>query len=376
MRRMCKKVLFLALLCAAASEAKAEASGAMDNIAFLNGFASPGGARMRALNGRVLPIAETPRGEAALVRDLAGSRGFATLLNARGSNKNIAPDGAVGRNMKSFSDVAAQRGAGYLIMRGIVERNAALVDGGVRALEYAFARQNAAGYFENGRGVAPEKAVEADAFFLQAFARSYLILRDSEYWPQFGARLERLRPNLLRAMSWLSGQSQELLREDRNATNRLWFDAIAFTLSGMILDDHLLVQIGEDFIGEGLRRQQPDGSFIEHGGFDTSYQAVSIINVEVLLVYASNTQMASRLHECLMRALAWERPRIRPDGSVEIAGNARTGLGQETFLGQPKEVNYPEVALALFYASAITRDQDLLHSAEAVVEYAARMARP
>jgi hypothetical protein len=338
----------------------------------MGGVALVTGTNIRAIDEHVVPIAERPNGEAGLLRSLAASRVFLSLLHARTSSNNIAPDGAVGRNIKSFSDVAAQRDAGYLIMRGIVEKNIALIDSGMRALEYPFTRQNAAGYFENGLGVAPQKAVEADAFFLQAFGRSYLILRDSEFWPEFGSRLERLKPNVLRAMSWLSGQSRELLREDRNATNRLWFDAIAFTLNGMILGDSRVTDIGRQFIGEGLRRQQPDGSFVEHGGFDTSYQAVSIVSIEVLLVYASDPQMANRLNECLMRALVWEKARVRPDGSVEIAGNTRTGLGQEMFLGRPKDVNYAEVAWALFYAVAITGDQDLLHLAEGVAEYRAQ----
>ena len=54
------------------------------------------------------------------------------------------------------------------------------------------------------------------------------------------------------------------------------------------------------------------------------------------------------------RAVAWERGRVRPDGQVDVAGNTRTGLGQEQWMGHNKGVNLSEITLCLLYHYART----------------------
>ncbi|MBN9560605.1 MAG: hypothetical protein J0H14_07740 [Alphaproteobacteria bacterium] len=308
-------------------------------------------------------------GEYRVVQAIRASPAYLELVTARAPR--VAPDGAVGRNIERFSDVAAQRDTIWLLLRGLATGSAEDVDATVRSLRYGFARQTDRGNFANQRGASDQKAVGVDAFFLQAFGRMYLLIAESPFSARFLPPLNALKPQLTRAMAWLAASRSELTRQDRHATNRLFFDALAFVLNGEILGDPSLRGIGESFIEAGLDNQRDDGTYNEHNGFDTSYQAVSILNVAGLLAHAPTPRLKTRLTESLRRAIAWERARVSADGRIEVQGNARTGLGQEQFLGKAKDVNYAEVALAFLYAAIIEGDPRLEHQGESIARYLA-----
>jgi hypothetical protein len=281
----------------------------------------------------------------------------------------VAADGAVGRNRDAFSDVAAQRDVIWLVMRGLAENDASAIDASIRALEYAFQYQTEAGNFRNGRGVSAKKAVGVDAFFVQGFARIQLLIRMSPFAEQFASRFDAMNPGLARSLKWLQANKVELYRQDRNATNRLFFDALALSLGGYIVDDGDAIKLGYEFAEAGLANQRDNGTFNEHGGFDSSYQAVSLLNIGGLLAYIQDPDGKARLQDAFARGYMWERGRIGPTGEVLVEGNARTGLGQEEFLGKPKDVNYGEVALAFFYAAHVLQDPDAQHIGERIVRY-------
>jgi len=306
-------------------------------------------------------------GEYRIVQAIRASPTYLKLVTARAPR--IAPDGAVGRNIERFSDVAAQRDTIWLLLRGLATGSAEDVDATVRSLRFGFARQTDRGNFANQRGASDRKAVGVDAFFLQAFGRMYLLIAESPFHAQFLPALDALKPRLARAMAWLAANRDELTRQDRHATNRLFFDALAFTLNGEILDDPSLRAVGASFTEAGLDNQRDDGTYNEHNGFDTSYQAVSTLNVAGLLAHAPTPRLRARLAESLRRAIAWERARVSVDGRIEVRGNARTGLGQEQFLGKAKDVNYAEVALAFLYAAIIEDDPGLERQGESVARY-------
>ena len=53
-----------------------------------------------------------------------------------------------------------------------------------------------------------------------------------------------------------------------------------------------------------------------------------------------------------------------------MTGNTRTGLGQETFLGRVKDVNYAEVVWALLYHGTRPDDQRAIETAARIFTYA------
>ncbi len=126
------------------------------------------------------------------------------------------------------------------------------------------------------------------------------------------------------------------------------------------------------FIDKALAAQRADGSFNEHGGSDTSYQATSMLNMEVLMTYVADPAQVARLGAALGRATAWETAHVNAaTGQVSVAGNTRTGLDQEIGpSGQPKDVNVGEVGLSLAYASRLTGVAGTAALAGAVNKYA------
>jgi len=319
-------------------------------------------------------IADTGAGEAGLIATLPASINVSALLSRAGSA--IAPDGAVGRNIAAFSDVAAQRDALWTMLRGFTAGNTADLDASVAAMRYGFQHQAPDGSFLNNLADA-STSLSADTFFLQSFARVYLGFQTSGYWTPYAAGLQSMLPSLRKAMTWLSQQVPTLMAQDAAAPNRLLFDAIAFEMNGRILNDQTLIGIGDRFITTALAAQRADGSFNEHGGSDTSYQATSMLNLEVLLTYTQSPAMATRLGGALTSATAWEVAHILPSGQVEVAGNSRTGLGQEVGpSGLPKDVNYGEVALSLSYAAKLQGSASVLASAAAVTAYAVSYHAP
>lgn len=308
-------------------------------------------------------------GELPVVRLVSESPTFMRALALRAPLDMVAGDGAVGRNREAFSDVAAQRDVIWLVLRGLAENDPAAIDASIRALEYAFRYQTPAGNFENGRGVSAVRAVGVDAFFIQGFARMQLLIRQSPFAEQFAPRFDAMNPGLARALKWLQANKKELYRQDRKATNRLFFDALALTLGGYIAGDRGAIKLGYEFIEAGLANQREDGTFNEHDGFDSSYQAVSLLNIGGLLAHIQDADGKARLTDAFVRGYKWERGRIAKDGEVLVEGNSRTGLGQEEFLGRPKDVNYAEVALSFFYAAHILQDQEAQKTGKTIVDY-------
>src|SRR6185312_8340675 len=124
-------------------------------------------------------IAETGGGEAGLIATVPASVNVSALLSRAGSA--IAPDGAVGRNIATFSDVAAQRDALWTMLRGFATGNAADLDASIAAMRSGFQHQAPDGSFLNTLADA-STSLSAGTFFLQSFARVYLGFQNSGYW--------------------------------------------------------------------------------------------------------------------------------------------------------------------------------------------------
>jgi hypothetical protein len=171
----------------------------------------------------------------------------------------------------------------------------------------------------------------------------------------------------------MEGRSH-LQRADSGAVNRLFIDAVAYGLSGLLLDDDAMKATGRQAVEFGLERQREDGVFLEHKGADSSYQAVSIQFLQTFALYFPD----KRYDEALARAAKWMLGRILPSGQVDATGNTRTGLGQERLYGRPKGVNYNHVFLGLGLYGLRTGDGSAVEAAERTYKFYVeiRRARP
>jgi hypothetical protein len=303
--------------------------------------------------------------ERAVASRLAASTSFMTMLARRAPAGMVNAAGAVGENQRRYAHVANQRDALWLVWRGLAERNPGMLDDAVRAMQYGFGKQTPQGYFANGLGVAPTTAVGVDAFFLQGYLRIERLIGDSEFATIFATRFAEMNRGLSPALRWLRSNRDELHRQDRNATNRLFFDAIAFALGGQTAGDPDAMREGEAFAALGLANQRADGTYNEHGGFDSSYQGVSLLNLAGLLMHSPTLE--SQIASSLRSGAEWELGRIPGSGEIIADGNSRTGVGLEG----DKEINYYEVAMAMLYAGHILVDSRHLLAAENIAGFIA-----
>lgn len=307
----------------------------------------------------LLPILPVSGQELAVLKKIP-----ADLLHYTGGARPDAA-GMVGYNKNGFKSPELQRGAMHYMILAVVRGDRRGVDDAWRAIDATFQYQNELGNF--GRQGAPHGGPSAVAFWLAHLGEALLVLRESELGPAYEQRIERLGPKLLKAARWLAQPryQERLKREDAEAPNRSLFDALAYGLSGLLCHDDELKQIGRRFVDLAMTRyRQSDGVFLEKGGYDSSYQAVAALKLQVWVIHFPD----KNLEAAIDRAVRWEVGRVGPDGQTDVTGNTRTGLGQERWMGHVKGVNVSEVTLCLLLHYARTGNQESLAAARRIID--------
>lgn len=298
------------------------------------------------------------------------------ILDALAGSGRPDKNGLVGTNRREgWIHAALQRGAMLMLAVGAARGDKAVAEDAWRAIDAAFARQKPEGNFESGsfqgRTQSRGDDLSGTAFWLSELCEALLVVRESPLADHFKERIDALLPKIKSAAHWLAAGEAELARGDSKAPNRLCFDAKAFGFAGLLTGDESLMPVGERFFEAGLKMQREDGAFDERGGGDTSYQAVSLLKLQVLALRFPQ----ERLDEVVARGMKWELARILPSGEVSTAENTRVRPGGESFLGHEKRVNYGEVVLALLYYSASTGDTEAADAAARAFKFGRELAR-
>lgn len=263
--------------------------------------------------------------------------------------------GMVGNNRDGFKASAFQRGATLKLAVAAARGDRERAEQCWKAVDAAFALQAPEGHFGD-----PPSSV---AFWLCELCRSLLVVEQSPLAGAFKDRTHALRPKVAKAAKWLAGKRDVLVREDRHAPNRLFFDAEAFCFAGLLTKDEGLQKLGREFLAEGMKLyREEDGVFLEHGGGDSSYQAVCLLRLQEILLYFPDEAVARAVDQ----GVKWELGRIGPEGTITTEGNTRVRPGGEKFMGKEKAVNVGEVTLALLYYHARTGNADALAAAERI----------
>jgi len=282
--------------------------------------------------------------------DLAGSRAELALLRRLPPEmaarlRGGAPDarGYVGSQKTTTPFMAGnQRGGTYTLAMGIALQRPEWIEEGWRVVDVTFAHQNADGSL----GDPVDDRATSVAFFMCWCSRALGLIQASEYAADNRQRMDALLPKVRQVCQWLSGQTTALDKANAHAPNRCFIIADAFALSGLLLHDSDLQRLAARYLELGLKSYRAaDGVFMEKGGGDSSYQAVSIM---VLMYYRLHVA-EPRLDKILAKAVAWELTKVRNNGEVSVAGNTRTGLKQETWQGHYKDVDIVAVTQGLAY---------------------------
>ena len=265
-------------------------------------------------------------------------------------------------------EAGMQRGGCWILIGAVVAGDEKHADEAWKSIETTFAHQVEDGGFLSVRKpdashepTRPER-VETAFFYLQELGHAILVVQASPMAGHFHDRILALKPRMRRACAFIQSGYDGIIIKAGHTANRMFIAAKAFGLCGAVLNDEGLRASSRKLVAVALKRRDADGVFIENGGRDSSYNAVSILMAQVLAIY----QPDPVLDAALLRAMAWERTRIQPTGEVEVKENTRTGVGKEVFMGRAKEVNYHEVALALCYFGMMHDDPAALALAEKV----------
>ncbi|NLF58508.1 MAG: hypothetical protein GX580_12820 [Candidatus Hydrogenedens sp.] len=294
-----------------------------------------------------------------------------TAVSFIGDKSEPDAQGFTGANQRDgkWYEAGTQRGGCRMLIGAVVSGDLPRADAAWRAVEATFARQLEDGGFESnlkpGLTKPPTRAdrVETAYFFLQELGRAILVIEASPMAGHFGERITALKPKLRRAADFIQSGYGTIVFKVGHTANRLLIAAKAFGLCGIVLEDETLKESSAKLVAEALKRRDAEGVFIERGGRDSSYNAVSLLMGQVLLLYLPNPELEAAMH----RTMAWLLTRIDAEGVVSVEGNTRTGVGLEPDgLGHTKNVNYPEVAQALCYYGTLHNRPDLLTLAEKV----------
>jgi hypothetical protein len=265
-------------------------------------------------------------------------------------------------------EAGAQRGGCWMLIGAVVAGDEKRADDAWRSIDATFAHQVEDGGFLSvpkpeisHEPTLPER-VETAFFYLQELGHAILVVQASPMEGHFHDRIVALKPRMRRAGVFIQCGYDGIIEKAGHTANRMFIAAKAFGLCGIILDDEDLKTSSRKLVAVALARRDADGVFIEKEGRDSSYNAVSLLMGQVLALYQPDPVVDA----ALVRAMTWQRTRILPTGEVEVAGNTRTGVGKEVYMGRAKDVNYHEVALALCYYGMIHHDPSALALAEKV----------
>lgn len=279
------------------------------------------------------------------------------------------------RLMGRWIEAGSQRGSCRAVIAAVVADDLERADRAWRGVEVTFAHQREDGGFHaeprpNGNSsVTGGAAVETAYFFLQEMGRMILVIRQSPHEAHFRDRIAVLEPKLRRACDFLVAGEPTILPKSRKAVNRVFIAAKAFGTCGLVLRDDAMVATARRLVGEALQQRDAEGVFLEHGGRDSSYNAVSLLFAQVLALHVPIPE----LDEALVRAARWQVSRVLVSGEVDNRGNTRTGVGKEPgYNGQPKSINYNEVMLALTLNGIVHTNAAGLEAADRVFAWTQR----
>jgi len=287
------------------------------------------------------------------------------LLRNQAESVNVNPrDGAVGINKSKYMSVGIQRRSSELTTYAILTKNVNLMETAIRIIEYAFAHQQLDGSFQDYTPKISQGGRASNvAFFYHDLGHSLLLLQSSQWFQKseetanLRVRLNNLKTSANTSLTWLMAQEEALMNNDKDTTNRLFFDADAYYLVGKALGRPDAVAMGKRFAQAALQQQTETGIFLEKGGYDSSYQGVSLRTALLLYVnlQTDDVFLKRNLWNAITRGMNLELAHMSPTGQVSTERNTRVYFGGETYLGKEKRFDYLNLVFAINYYSYLSK---------------------
>jgi hypothetical protein len=263
------------------------------------------------------------------------------------------PD-ATGKPPHAWVGPQTVRIVSYWASYSVAAHDPAAAETALRIIDYAFAHQVPGGGFVPAPGA--RHPPWGATVFVEDLGHSMLLLQtDAKQAAAAHAALTYLMAN------------RDEVATDRDAANRIFRSAGAYYLAGKAVGDSDAMQTGETFLKTALERQTPDGTFLEAGGFDSSYQCVGLVMAQVLFMHMPvSDPLRAQLWPAIVRGIAREERSVLPSGQIVTAGNTR--VGPDSLPGK-HELDAENAILAFQYYAALTQDASAQSRAASVLAY-------
>ena len=264
-----------------------------------------------------------------------------------------------------------QRFGGDYISAGLAFGNKDQVRWGLKVLAWGYARMETDGEFKH-----PD-SYHSSSFFVESTARALLLIESSPWRAEFANQVNALKPKLLTAARWMvrpdvhtaAWEDPKNWRGERPYAHRRYLDAAAIGEVGVLFNDKGLIAKSAALVRDGIAFQRADGVNPEKGGYDSHYQALGLGYACSYYQMVADDALRAEMKPMLDKAFAWLLTRIKDDGSVDVAGNTRTGLGQEVARsGKPKGIEYRHIVRSLAHWSQLTQNPVLENKARRIFE--------
>ena len=337
----------------------------------------------------VLNAADPP----AVNRGVAGEYAFETgafMKQVAHAGRQSPPrdwrtqSGAMGVNARWETNKAMpwfiedQRFGGEYVAAGLAFGNPDEVRWGLKVLEWGFAHMDADGMFNH------HDCYHSASFFVESTACALLLIEASPWRAEFADQVNALKPKLLTAARWMvrpdvyalvwSGEKPRPSKlpgcpPELPYAHRRYLDAAAIGEAGVLCRDRELIVKSVAFVRSGIAFQRPDGVNPEKGGYDCHYQALGLGYACSYYQLVADDSLRAEMKPMLDKGFAWLLTRIKDDGSVDVVGNTRTGLGQETTRsGKSKGVDYRHFVRSLLHWAQLTQNSVLESKARRIFE--------
>ncbi|MEI8288699.1 MAG: hypothetical protein WCH99_04455 [Verrucomicrobiota bacterium] len=271
-----------------------------------------------------------------------------------------------------------QQFGGEYVAAGLAFGNQDEVRWGLKVLEWGFTHMNADGMFNH------HDCYHSASFFVESTARALLLIEASPWRADFADQDNVLKSKLLTAARWMVRPDVHALvwsgKKPSNSklpgcpselpyAHRRYLDAAAIGEAGLLCHDRELIEKSTALIRSGIAFQRPDGVNPEKGGYDCHYQALGLGYACSYYQMVADGALRAEMKPMLDKGFAWLLTRIKDDGTVDVAGNTRTGLGQETTRsGKSKGIGYRHFVRSLLYWSQLTQNSALESKARRIFE--------
>ena len=267
-----------------------------------------------------------------------------------------------------------QQLGGEYVAAGVALGNPDEIRWGLKVIEWGFAQMETNGLFNH------HDCYHSASFFIESTAHGLLLLEASPWHAEFADQVNTLKSKLLTAARWMvqpdihdknwpDTNKFPKLTGERRYGHRRYLDAAALGEAGVLCRDRELIGKSVWFIREGIAFQRADGVNTEKGGSDHHYQALGLMYACRYYQIVAEDAVRVEMRPMLDKGFAWLLARVKPDGSVDAADNARTGFGQEKARnGKPKGLEYRFASLSLGHWSQLTQNAALEITARRVFE--------